>query len=51
MELGSTFESCTQDDSGVNVVIHKVRDGKETIEEARFKYVVGADGGKSKSRF
>ncbi|EJC98969.1 uncharacterized protein FOMMEDRAFT_113569 [Fomitiporia mediterranea MF3/22] len=49
VELGSAFIGCTQDENGVMAEIHKVIDGVEQTEKARFEYLVGADGGRSTS--
>ncbi|EJC99072.1 uncharacterized protein FOMMEDRAFT_113673 [Fomitiporia mediterranea MF3/22] len=50
VELGSTFIGYTQDDDGVTAEIHRVVDGVEQTEKARFEYLVGADGGRSAVR-
>ncbi|EJC99071.1 uncharacterized protein FOMMEDRAFT_161302 [Fomitiporia mediterranea MF3/22] len=50
VELGSEFIGCTQDENGVTAEVRKVVDGVEHTEEARFEYLVGADGGRSTVR-
>ncbi|EJC98844.1 uncharacterized protein FOMMEDRAFT_113384 [Fomitiporia mediterranea MF3/22] len=50
IELGSAFIGCTQDGNGVTAVIKKTTDGVEHTENARFEYLVGADGGRSTVR-
>ena len=47
VELGTTFIGFTQDENHVTVELRKEVEGLEELETAKFKYVVGADGGKS----
>ena len=52
-KLGGAIETETelrhfeQTADGVDVTLAKHRDGSEAIETARFRYLVGTDGGKS----
>ena len=48
VELGSTLTGFTQERDGVIAKIVKNVNGKEVDESAEFKYIIGADGGRSK---
>nr|AGK29862.1 FAD-binding protein [Volvariella volvacea] len=47
VEAGYELRSFSQDSDGVNATIVHVSDGQEIVEEARFQYLVGADGAHS----
>ena len=49
IELGTSLIDFTQDDEGVAAEITKCVDGVERKEVSRFKYIIGADGGRSMS--
>ena len=48
VELGTSLVDFTQDDDGVTAEIVKIKGGKEEKETSRFKYLIGADGGRSR---
>ena len=48
IEFDTEFSGLTQDDNEVVVTLFKTSGEDRTEETARFAYVVGADGGRSK---
>ena len=50
VELGTELVGISQDSENVTVDLAKCEGGEKTVEQATFKYVVGADGGKSAQR-
>ena len=48
IEFNTEFSSLTQDDNEVVVTLFKTSGEERTEETARFAYVVGADGGRSR---
>ena len=51
VEYGTSLVGFTQDDNGVTAQIVKTVGGKEEKEIPQFKYLIGADGGHSRSLF
>ena len=48
VELGTTLTGFSQDSDSVTAEVVKKVDGKETKEMVKVKYLIGADGGRSK---